>query len=93
MTFFKCIAKQLIIYYVLPHKSIDEQHFDFYTQTMSIIKIFIYIYVIILHYLIYYHTNNTYLHIFAAICKITIFLIILQFYGRIGNIVLHINIA
>ena len=93
MTFFKCIAKQLIIYYVLPHKSIDEQHFDFYTQIMSIIKLFIYIYVIVLHYLIYYYTNNTYLHIFFSNMQNNHILIILQFYGRIGNVVLHINIT
>ena len=73
MTFFKCIAKQLIIYYVLPHKSIDEQHFDFYTQITSTIRLFIYICAIIPHYLVYYYTNNTYLHTFAAICKITTF--------------------
>lgn len=80
MTFFKCIAKQLIIYYVLPHKSIDEQHFDFYTKIISIIKLFICIYVIFPHLFNIYYTNNQYLHTFEAICKITNILIILQFY-------------
>ena len=51
------------------------------------------IYVIILHYLIFYYTNNTYLHIFFSNMQNNHILIILQFYGRIGNVVLHINIA